>query len=268
VHTSFTFKLHDVRDVTTFDIVWPPGKQIELLSALQAVQLSNAKTISARTKARPMEAGPRLSRNQLLVETIGVYWGSANELRDILAPAFAIAAPQVTEIYEVDYWRARDYLLTDDPVGMFHIKCNYVQRDSNSILKMEASWAPIDGDLVLRAQQEWLASYHSEMQRFVPPESYVNFPDRDLRAEHSVGCARSTQSRRGVTLPGVKRNSAPRLALAEGLGVTALTLGRQVLEDLKLRGECTLEGGSCFAAGDVGGEVWKRVEHLRSGQSA
>jgi hypothetical protein len=231
VHTSFTFRLHDVRDVTTFNIVWPPGKQVELLSALQAIQLANAKTISTRSKARPIGAGPRPGRDRLVVETIGLYWGNAKDLREILAPVFAVAAPKVADIHEVDYWRARDYLLTDDPVGMYDIKCNYVQRalgedaldamltwmtrwpggslrqdnmgilfaiggavkdvpydgtayvhrDSNYILEMEASWAPIDGDAVLRAQREWLASYHSDMQRFVQPASYVNFPDRDLK---------------------------------------------------------------------------------------
>jgi hypothetical protein len=231
VHTSFTFKLHDVRDVTTFNIVWPPGKQVELLSALQAMQLANAKTISSRSKARPTEAGPRPDRSQLVVETLGQYWGNAKDLRDILAPLFAISTPQVADIYEVDYWRGRDYLLTDDPVGMYHIKCSYVQhalgddaldtmltwmtrwpggslrqdnmgilfaiggavkdipydgtayvhRDSNYIMEMEASWSPIDHDVVVRAQEEWLASYHADMQRFLQPESYVNFPDRDLK---------------------------------------------------------------------------------------
>ena len=240
VHTSFTFRLHKVSDVTTFNIVWPAGKQVELLSALQSIQLANARTISTRSKARPQEAGPKPRRDQLVVETLGLYWGNARELREILAPAFAIAKPEVADLYEMDYWRARDYLLTDDPVGMYQIKNNYVRttlseealetmltwmtrwpggslrqdnmgilfaiggavkdvprdktayvhRDSNFIMEMEASWSPIDKDDVVRAQRQWLADYYADMQRFLQPESYVNFPDRDLKnwAQAYYGC--------------------------------------------------------------------------------
>ncbi len=230
VHTSFTFQLSEVHDVTTFNIVWKPGKQVELLSKLQAIQNANATMISTRSKARPSFAGARPSRNQIVVETLGVYWGKQNELLEILAPLFAMHDTQVKDIYEVDYWRARDYLLTDDPVGMYQIKNSYVgealsddglenmlhwmtqwpggslrqdnmgilfaiggkvrnkkpeetayvHRNSNYIYEMEASWAPIDKQLVVDRQRDWLARYFADMQKYVQPESYVNFPDRDL----------------------------------------------------------------------------------------
>lgn len=231
VHTSFTFKLHEVSDVTTFNIVWPPGKQVELLTALQKIQLANPKTMSTRSKARPAAAGARPDRNSLLVETLGLFWGKEATLREILAPAFAILRPETADIYETGYWRARDYLLTDDPVGMYDIKCSYVQntldedaldasltwmtrwpggslrqdnmgilfaiggkvkevaagatayvhRNSNYIFEMEASWAPIDKPDVVSRQREWLTSYYADMQRFLQPEAYVNFPNRDLK---------------------------------------------------------------------------------------
>ena len=231
VHTSFTFQLREVHDVTTFNIVWPAGKQVELLTALQSIQMTNARTISTRSKARPINAGPRPGRDQLVVETLGMYWGNAKELREILAPAFAILQPQTADIYEMDYWRARDYLLTDDPNGMYDIRCSYVEkalgedalenmltwmtrwpggalrqdnmgilfaiggavqdvksdatayvhRRSNYIYEMEASWSPIDKPDVVKRQRAWLTDYYNDMQRFVQPESYVNFPNRDLK---------------------------------------------------------------------------------------
>lgn len=231
VHTSFTFQLHDVGTVTTFKIVWPPGKQIELLTELQRLQLANAKTISTRSKARPVQAGAKPRRDQLLVETLGLYWGHEKDLRQILAKAFGILKPTTADIYEMEYWRARDYLMTDDPVGMYHIKNSYVKetlseaaldtmltwmtkwpggslrqdnmgilfaiggkvkdvpwdatayvhRDSNYIYEMECSWAPVDEDDVVRRAEDWLAAYYEDMQRFVQPEAYVNFPDRDLK---------------------------------------------------------------------------------------
>lgn len=231
VHTSFAFKLHRVENVTTFNIVWPPGKQVELLTALQDIQLANPTTISTRSKARPSDARPLPPREQLLVETLGLYWGPEKRLREILAPVLGMLTPTVADIYEVGYWRARDYLLTDDPVGMYHIKSSYVRhklseealsamlawmtkwpggslrqdnmgilfaiggkvkevpidatayvhRDSNFIMEMEASWSPLDKDAAVERQRRWLADYYEDMQRFLVRESYVNFPDRDLK---------------------------------------------------------------------------------------
>lgn len=231
VHTAFYFKLHDVREpVTTFNIVWPAGNQIELMIALQKMQLANATTMSTRTKVRPTEAVARPPLQVLAVETLGLYWGKEKELRDILKAATSLPW-KTADIYEMDYWRARDYLLTDDPVGMYDIKCSYVQdtlgekalqtmlahmqkwpggslrqdnmgilfaiggkvkevardatayvhRNSNYIFEMECSWAPIDNDLVVDKQRGWLREYYDAMQDFVQPESYVNFPNRDLK---------------------------------------------------------------------------------------
>lgn len=230
VHTAFTFKLRDVGDVTTFNLAWPPGKQVELLTALQAIQQANPRSISTRTKARPAAAGPRPGRGDILVETLGLYWGNERDLRAILAPAYAIAQPRSAAIYEQEYWRARDYLLTDDPNGLYDIRCNYVEhqlgtdalenmlgwmtrwpggslrqdnmgilfamggavndvapdatayahRTSNYIFEMEANWSPMDKPDAVKAQRDWLRSYYQDMQRFLQPRSYVNFPNREL----------------------------------------------------------------------------------------
>jgi hypothetical protein len=232
VHTSFTFKLVDVSDVTTFNIVWPPWKQVELMTSLQKMQLDNPKTISTRTKIRPMQAGAWPKRSQLVVETLGLYWGKEKHLLEILADTFKIQQPDPAsiDIYEMAYWRARDYLLTDDPVGMYDLKSSYVEkslgedaleamlywmtqwpggslrqdnmgilfaiggavkdkqsdetayvhRNSNYIFEMEMAWAPIDGRHVVEAQADWLNRYYNAMQKYVQPESYVNFPNREL----------------------------------------------------------------------------------------
>jgi len=126
VHTSFTFKLHEVGDVTTFNMVWPSGKQVELLEALQKLQIDNARTIATRSKARPNKKGAFPARSDLIVESLGVYWGKAEALRELMAPLLAILKPDVLEFREQSYWQARDYLVTDDPTGLYDMNSSYV----------------------------------------------------------------------------------------------------------------------------------------------
>jgi hypothetical protein len=55
----------------------------------------------------------------------------------------------------------------------------YVHRDSDFLFEMETSWAPIDKPDIVARQRAWLAQYEADMQRFLLPRSYVNFPNRD-----------------------------------------------------------------------------------------
>jgi hypothetical protein len=131
--------------VTIFNIVWPPRKQIELLRQLQTIQQANARSISTRTKAYPDRAGPRPSMDQLVVATLGVYWGSANDARDVLAPALRLVEPLGADIRTMSYWQARDYLVTDDPTGMYDLRSSYVaeqmsERGLETMLQWMTRW--------------------------------------------------------------------------------------------------------------------------------
>jgi hypothetical protein len=231
VHTSFTFKLHPVGRVTAFNIVWPPGRQVELMALLQSIQLANPTSISTRSKVSPTRAGASPTMDELFAQTLGLYFGSEQDLRQILQPALALLKPQIAEIQEMEYWVARDYLVTDDPTGSYDIRSRYVQgalseagletmlrwmsrwpggaqrqanmgilfaaggmvkarkpeetayphRGADFIFQMEASWAALDGPDTVRRQQDWLSAYMEDMQKFLLPGSYVNFPNRELR---------------------------------------------------------------------------------------
>jgi len=231
VHTSFTFQLHPVGRVTAFHIVWPPGRQVELMAALQSVQLGNPTMISTRSKVSPTRAGASLAMAELFAQTLGIYWGSPDELRQVMQPALALLEPDILEIEEMPYWVARDFLVTDDPTGSYDIRSRYVSgaldeagletmlhwmtrwpggslrqanmgilfaaggkvkdrkpeetayphRAADFIFQMEASWGPLDGPEQVRRQQDWLTGYMEDMQKFLLPNSYVNFPNRELR---------------------------------------------------------------------------------------
>lgn len=231
VNTSFTFRLHEVGKVTIFNITWPAQKQRELMMLLQKIQILHAPTtISTRTKIVPNRPGPRPRRDELMVTTLGQFFGDTAQLMEVLAPAYSLLAPLHQDIRTLDYWQARDYLITDDPTGMYDIRSSYVaetmpeqgietmmehmslwpggsllpenmgilfaiggkvkevdpratayvHRKSNFIFEMERSWSPIDRPEVVGAQKEWLDRYWNAMKPFVLPESYVNFPSREL----------------------------------------------------------------------------------------
>lgn len=231
VNTSLTFRLHEVSTVTRFNIIWPPGRQVEIMSLLQDLQIENATTLSTRSKVRMRSPGAFPTVNDLVTETIGLFWGTETDFRDLIAPALALLKPDVLEIYEEGYWRARDALGTDDPNGLYDIRSNYVEtklseeglanmiswmtrwpggslpqlnmgilfaiggrvrdispdatayvhRNSNFIFQLESSWSPLDKPSIVRRQHAWLYSYYDDMQKYLQPSCYVNFPSRELK---------------------------------------------------------------------------------------
>ncbi|EJM99706.1 FAD-binding oxidoreductase [Herbaspirillum sp. YR522] len=127
VNTAFSFELHEVKDdVTIFNIVWPGEKQIELLMALQDIQRNHACQISTRTKAYPDAPGAHPKHAQLLVATLGQFFGPREKALEALAPALKLVKPSKSDIRQMSYWQARDYLITDDPNGMYDVRSSYV----------------------------------------------------------------------------------------------------------------------------------------------
>lgn len=229
VHTSFTYEPHPVYDVTVFNIVWPARHQIELMLDLQDIQLNHPHLISTRSKLVPTTGG-KVTRDRLGVQTLGQFFGPPAQLRALLDRPLSRSKPIVAEINGMNYWSARDYLVTDDPIGLYDIRSSYVagqlrgdaidtmmawmekwpggsllqqnmgilfaaggkvkdvkptdtayvHRDSDFILEMEASWSPLDTPDTVRRQLAWLTEYFAAMQAYVRPQSYVNFPSRDL----------------------------------------------------------------------------------------
>ena len=126
VNTSFTFQTHAVPDVTVFNVAWPGGKQVELMLELQKIQNANAKDISTRSKVVPLHANKHPQRSDLAVQTLGLYWGDPARLRQVMDPAFTILPPAQTDIHEMSYWQARDYMATDDPNGLYDMNSRYI----------------------------------------------------------------------------------------------------------------------------------------------
>lgn len=145
VNSSFTVQTYPTPDVTVFGLTWPPGHHLELMDALQTLQIENARTISTRSKIVMNSAKSKPSLDDLCVSTIGLFWGSKKDLVELFQPVFAIAKPasvddqigvlraersgpvsKYGEIMEMSYWAARDFLMTDDPNGLYISKNNFI----------------------------------------------------------------------------------------------------------------------------------------------
>lgn len=145
INTAFTFQLHEVGDVTIFNITWKPGQQIKLLQALQDLQSNYPMQISTRSKAVPARAGAFPALNEISVTTLGQFFGSKEQAMKALQPVLDIAERSKEDIRQMSYWQARDYLITDDPNGMYDLRSSYVAD------KM----SPEGLEMMLRWMQKW-----------------------------------------------------------------------------------------------------------------
>jgi len=145
VNSSFTMQTYPAPNVTVFGLAWPPGHHLELMYALQTLQIDNPRTISTRSKIVMTSAKAKPGLDDLCVATIGLFWGSKKDLIELFQPVFAIAKPAAVDdqigvlktersgplrssgvMMEMSYWAARDFLATDDPNGLYISKNSFV----------------------------------------------------------------------------------------------------------------------------------------------
>jgi FAD/FMN-containing dehydrogenase len=104
VNTSFTFQATAARDCSTCLLLWRWADAAEILVRMQEVMHHAPDAFAARIGAS------RAAGEQGVVSVIGQHLGPAEELRDLLAPALAVAAPFRMEIADRTYWQAKDFL--------------------------------------------------------------------------------------------------------------------------------------------------------------
>ena len=145
VNSSFTVQTYSAPNVTVFDMTWPPGHHLELMYALQTLQIENPRTISTRSKIVMTSAKAKPGLEDLAVTTTGLYWGSKKDFNEVMQPVFAIAKPVAADdqvgvirtersgplrrsgvVMEMSYWTGRDFLATDDPHGLYISKNSFV----------------------------------------------------------------------------------------------------------------------------------------------
>lgn len=116
VNTSFTFRARPVSPTSTCLVLWEWSHALDVLAVLQEIMHTAPNEFAARlgVSRAPAQEG--------VVSMIGQHLGSAAELREILAPALAVAPPSRVDIADRSYWQAVDYLHHVTAGGAFAVR--------------------------------------------------------------------------------------------------------------------------------------------------
>ncbi|MCM6774673.1 FAD-binding oxidoreductase [Nocardia sp. CDC159] len=104
VNTSFTFQARDPLPSSTCLLLWDWKHAREVLAVMQRIMAEAPDEFAARIGVSRAGDSPGT------VSVIGQHLGPASELRDLLAPAIATAAPRHCDISDKTYWEAKDFL--------------------------------------------------------------------------------------------------------------------------------------------------------------
>jgi FAD/FMN-containing dehydrogenase len=113
INTAFTFQTTPVGNVTVYRLNWSSANPVPILDAFQQVLAIASDDFSTRVGVGTFTNGASK------VSAVGQYFGPAAELRELLAPVFAVEAPTTSELSEVTYWQGRDLLADDSAPGYF-----------------------------------------------------------------------------------------------------------------------------------------------------
>ncbi|MEH1098289.1 FAD-binding oxidoreductase [Micromonospora sp. CPCC 205561] len=119
INTSFTFQAREVPDVSVFGLVWSSTDPVELLTVLQQIVQRAPDGFSARLGLDTGGLDRGQVRDNLRVSAVGLFLGPADQLRQILEPALAVATPVRRHIAELDYWEGNEYLRHDTSADRF-----------------------------------------------------------------------------------------------------------------------------------------------------
>ncbi|MGK3205110.1 FAD-binding oxidoreductase [Amycolatopsis sp. MEPSY49] len=116
VNTSFTFQARPAPAGSTCVVFWAWPHAVEVLAAMQEIMLAAPAEFSARIGIA------RSAGDDGVVSVVGHHLGPASELRELLAPAFAVAAPDRAAIEDRDFWDAARFLHHSSEGGAFAVR--------------------------------------------------------------------------------------------------------------------------------------------------
>ncbi|GAA3454708.1 FAD-binding oxidoreductase [Dactylosporangium matsuzakiense] len=116
VNTSFTFRTRTAPAGSTCLVLWAWPHAVEVLAAMQEIMRTAPDGFSARIGIA------RSGSQEGVVSVVGHHLGPAAQLRELLAPAFAVARPDRADIEDRSFWDAATYLHHSSVGGAFAVR--------------------------------------------------------------------------------------------------------------------------------------------------
>jgi len=123
INTSFTFTLGTADDVAVYEIEWR-GRDAaaSVYAALQQILARASDALSLRIGLRVQRDA---NEDQPVLTALGQLFGSSDELRALLAPAFAAAPPRREVIADLSFYEGKDFLADLGPPHGFAERSSY-----------------------------------------------------------------------------------------------------------------------------------------------
>ncbi|WP_285729518.1 FAD-binding oxidoreductase [Nocardiopsis sp. ATB16-24] len=116
VNTSFTFQARPVPATSTCLVLWDRPYAVEVVAVMQEIMRDAPPEFAARIGVSRAPVGDGV------VSVVGQHLGSADELRELMAPALATAPATRVDIADRSYWEAADYLHHTTAGGAFAVR--------------------------------------------------------------------------------------------------------------------------------------------------
>jgi FAD/FMN-containing dehydrogenase len=127
VHTSFTYRVVAAGEVTVFRLAWSGGDTPALVDALCRLQVDGPRELGLRLAVRSQSRTPRSQPAPLDVDVIGLYWGPAAQVDELLKPVEQVQAATSRTVAAMPFPAARDFLEDETPTGTYGIKTGFVR---------------------------------------------------------------------------------------------------------------------------------------------
>jgi hypothetical protein len=123
VNTTFTFRTRPAPAGSTCRVLWSWPHAVDVLAVMQEVIRTAPDSFSARIGVA------RSAGDDGVVSVVGHHLGPAAALRELMAPAYAVARPDQADIEDRNFWDAATYLHRRSDGGAFAVRTRCVPRE-------------------------------------------------------------------------------------------------------------------------------------------
>ena len=123
IHTSFTFETFPVGTIATFLIKWKQQLP-EIFAAVQTFIQTAPNQLGMKLS---VDTIPGLNGAELSITLLGQLAGPEAQLRNMLAPLFAIATPATSQIETQPYWKGQEFLSEEGSPEYSHERSRFIK---------------------------------------------------------------------------------------------------------------------------------------------